>query len=50
MPRYEITHFFSNEGYRNDVRMRVVSKLSEELPGTGKDDAASHYILCRNTK
>jgi hypothetical protein len=44
MSRYEITHFFSNEGNRNDVRMRVVSKLSEELPGTGKDDAASHYI------
>lgn len=24
MRRTEITHFFSNEGSRNDVRMRVV--------------------------
>ena len=44
MPRHEITHFFSNEGSRNEVRMRVVDKLSAELPGTGKDDAASKYI------
>ena len=43
MSRYEITQFFSNEGTRNDVRMRVVNKFSEELPGTGKDDLASRY-------
>lgn len=44
MSRYEITHFFSNEGSRNEIRMRVVNKFSEELPGTGKADYASHYI------
>ena len=43
MSRYEITQFFSNEGSRNEVRMRVVNKLSEELPGKGKDDYASRY-------
>ena len=43
MSRYEITQFFSNEGTRNDVRMRVVNKFSEELPSTGKDDLASRY-------
>lgn len=43
MSRYEISQFFSNEGSRNEVRMRVVNKLSEELPGTGKDDNASRY-------
>ena len=44
MPKYEITRFFSNEGTRNDVRMRVVDKLSEEINGTGKKDLASRYI------
>ena len=43
MSKYEITQFFSNEGTRNEVRMRVVNKLSEELPGTGKSDLASRY-------
>ncbi len=40
---YEITQFFSNEGTRNDVRMRVINKFSEELPGIGKAALASHY-------
>lgn len=44
MPRNEITHFFSNEGSRNEVRMRVVDMLATELPGTGNGDAASKYI------
>ena len=44
MPRYEITYSFSNEGSRNDVRMRVINKLSEEEPGTGKGEDASRYI------
>ena len=44
MPKYEITRFFSNEGTRNEVRMRVVDKLSEEINGTGKKDLASRYI------
>lgn len=44
MARYEITQFFSNEGSRNDVRMRVVAALAEESPGTGSGDDASKYI------
>ena len=44
MARYEITHFFSNEGTRNEVRMRVINKLAEEIPGTGNGDDASRYI------
>ena len=35
MNRKEITCNFSNEGTRNEVRMRVVSKFAEEPPGTG---------------
>lgn len=35
---------FSNEGTRNEVRMRVVNKMSEEAPGTGKRDEAARYI------
>lgn len=42
--RKEITCTFSNEGTRNEVRMRVVSMFAEEIPGTGKDDLASRYI------
>ncbi len=44
MPRNEITCSFSNEGTRNEVRMRVVEKLSKEEPGTGSGDCASKYI------
>lgn len=44
MPVHKITHFFSNEGTRNEVRMRVVDVLSTEEPGTGKGDDASKYI------
>lgn len=40
----EITYFFSNEGTRNDVRMRVINKLAEEISGTGKGKNASRYI------
>ena len=43
MPEYIIHHFFSNTPDRNTVRMRVVDKLSEEVPGRGKGDLASHY-------
>lgn len=43
MRRTEVTHFFSNEGTRNEVRMRVVQKFSEEIPGTGRGDDASGY-------
>lgn len=41
--RTEITHFFSNEGTRNDVRMRVVDVFSQESPGTGNGNNASKY-------
>lgn len=44
MAKYEITHFFSNEGSRNDVRMRVIEVLLTEAPGTGKGNDASRYI------
>ena len=40
----EISTFFSNEGSRNDVRMRVVNFFSKEEPGEGKKDEASRYI------
>lgn len=44
MAKHEISIFFSNEGDRNDVRMRVVDELSKEMPGTGNGDDASKYI------
>lgn len=34
---------FSNSGTRNDVRMRVINKFSEEEPGTGNSINASKY-------
>jgi len=44
MSQHEITCSFSNEGTRNEVRMRVVNKFAEEEPGIGKDEMASRYI------
>lgn len=44
MGKHEITQFFSNEGSRNEVRMRVVDALSKEEPGTGNSTNASKYI------
>lgn len=44
MSRHEIECFFSNEGTRNEVRMRVVDRLALEEAGTGKDENASRYI------
>lgn len=44
MARYEVSHFFSNEGSRNEVRMRVIELLSNEIPGTGSGKNASRYI------
>lgn len=43
MAEYETTQFFSNSGSRNEVRMRVIMTLSEEIAGRGKDDDASRY-------
>ena len=42
MATTEITRFFSNEGTRNEVRMRVVNIFSQETPGTSEE--ASKYI------
>lgn len=44
MPKYEVKHFFSNEGTRNEVRMRVIDFLASEIPGTGTGMYASQYI------
>lgn len=44
MSRHEVTCFFSNEGTRNEVRMRVVDRLALEEAGTGKGENASRYI------
>ncbi len=41
---YAISTSFSNEGTRNDVRMRVVNYFANEVPGTGIGILASHYI------
>jgi len=44
MAEHNITYFFSNEGTRNEVRMRVIDKLAMEEPGIGSGDDASKYI------
>lgn len=44
MARHEISYNFSNEGTRNEVRMRVINKLAQEEPGMGNGDDASKYI------
>lgn len=44
MATNEVSIYFSNEGTRNDVRMRVVNQLASEKPGTGNGIAASKYI------
>ncbi|MCL2774590.1 MAG: DNA adenine methylase [Oscillospiraceae bacterium] len=43
MPEYLLEEIFSNAGTRNEVRMRVVNKFSDENPGTGKDNLASRF-------
>lgn len=43
MRRQEITTWFSNEGSRNEVRMRVVNRFATEPPGTGNGDRASAF-------
>ncbi|WP_294427178.1 DNA adenine methylase [uncultured Streptococcus sp.] len=39
----EICCTFSNKGTRNEVRMRVVNKFSQENPGLGSGEDASKY-------
>ena len=43
MPEREVEVFISNEGTRNDVRMRVIDMLAKEEPGTGNGADASRY-------
>lgn len=43
MRRTEITRTFSNEGTRNEVRMRLIEDFANETPGTGRDELASGY-------
>ncbi|MDC7248461.1 MAG: hypothetical protein PQJ49_00885 [Sphaerochaetaceae bacterium] len=38
-----ITQDFSNQGTRNEVRMRVVNFFSNEQPGQGSENAAARY-------
>lgn len=40
----EINMTISNEGSRNDVRMRVIEQLAKEAPGTGANELASRFI------
>lgn len=44
MAKYELSLNISNEGSRNDVRMRVINVLAKEMPGTGSGNDASRYI------
>lgn len=44
MGEYNITKFFSNQGTRNEVRMRVINLLANETPGIGSGTKASRYI------
>ena len=38
-----ITKYFSNQGPRNELRLRVVDYFSKESPGEGKKDKASRF-------
>jgi len=42
-PMTNITQQFSNEGTRQEVRMRLVKVFSKETPGKGRGDLASRY-------
>lgn len=44
MAKHEITRQFSNQGSRNEVRLRIVEAFSGEEPGTGIGNDASRYI------
>ena len=43
MPHYELNLHIDNIGSRNDIRMKVVNELANELPGEGKNELASKY-------
>jgi hypothetical protein len=44
MATNNLTVTFSNEGTRNEVRMRVVNAFAKEDPGKGNGDKSSRYI------
>lgn len=43
MAEHVITKSFSNEGTRNEVRLRVIKAFSKEVPGTGSGNNAERY-------
>lgn len=45
MAEHEITQFFSNEGTRNEVRLRVVNALSLETPGSSNETERYTYYV-----
>lgn len=45
MAEHEITRFFSNEGTRNEVRLRVVNALSLETPGSSNETERYTYYV-----
>ncbi len=45
MAEHEITCFFSNEGTRNDVRLRVVNALSKDNHGTTTETERYTYYV-----
>lgn len=44
MAKHEINITFSNQGTRNEVRLRVINVFSTETPGEGKGENVSKYI------
>lgn len=45
MAEHEITRFFSNEGTRNEVRLRVVEAFSYEMPGVADEPERYTYYV-----
>ncbi len=43
MPEYTYEEFFSNQGTRNEVRMRVINRFAKEPHGEGTKDFASKH-------
>lgn len=45
MSEHIITKHFSNEGTRNEVRMRVIKELAKEQPGTSEETERYTYYV-----
>ena len=45
MAEHEITFSFSNEGTRNEVRLRVVEEFAKEIPGTIEETERYTYYV-----